>query len=292
MEVEKNLPPAIIGGAPDPGDGDDDSLALPNLPLVPQGSRALSTKTKTKFSKRARNVAKMFSDLNNRAMVVRRVGEMVLGRQRTSELMRSIVMKGGAMLGPMITRRAAQAILSLVPQIGSISSVVMNILPAVRTIGGLLARYLGLYDQRAVQLGLQLVRQGGLLENAVARLTELKEERDGARFNQAPAVMTQLIDKVGTVQTIAVPSVMHYGKLERMTPVERVRTVMALASRSAPISTRTHGIAVLRDNITDPALDNAADYKRATAKRRATRVNKIEHRRTNDPLNKFFQGNW
>ena len=287
MEVEKNLPPAIIGGAPDPGDGDDDSLALP---LVPQGSRALSTKTK--FSKRARNVAKMFSDLNNRAMVVRRVGEMVLGRQRTSELMRSIVMKGGAMLGPMITRRAAQAILSLVPQIGSISSVVMNILPAVRTIGGLLARYLGLYDQRAVQLGLQLVRQGGLLENAVARLTELKEERDGARFNQAPAVMTQLIDKVGTVQTIAVPSVMHYGKLERMTPVERVRTVMALASRSAPISTRTHGIAVLRDNITDPALDNAADYKRATANRRATRVKKIEHRRTNDPLNKFFQGNW
>lgn len=290
MEVEKNLPPALVGGEPDPGDGDDDSLALPNLPLVPRGSRALQTKTKT--SKRARNVAKMFSDLNNRAMVVRRVGEMVLGRQRTESLMRSIVMKGGAMLGPMITRRAAQALLSMVPQISSISSVVMNILPAVRTIGGLLARYLGLYDKRAVQLGLQLVRQGGLLENAVDRLTELKEERDGARFNQAPAVMTQLIDRVGTVQTIAVPSVMHYGKLERMTPVERVRTVMALASRSAPISTRTHGIAVLRDNITDPALDNAADYKRATAKRRATRVKKIEHRRTNDPLNKFFQGNW
>ena len=292
IDVEKNLPPALVGGEPDPGDGDDDSLALPNLPLVPQGSRALSTKTKTKFSKRARNVAKMFSDLNNRAMVVRRVGEMVLGRQRTESLMRSIVMKGGAMLGPMITRRAAQALLSMVPQISSISSVVMNILPAVRTIGGLLARYLGLYNNRSVQLGLQLTRQGGLLENAINRLMELKEERDGTRFNQAPAVMTQLIDQVGTIQAIAVPSVMHYGKLERMTPVERVRTVMALASRSAPISTRTHGIAVLRDNITDPALDNAADYKRATAKRRATRVKKIEHRRTNDPLNKFFQGNW
>lgn len=292
IDVEKNLPPAIVGGAPDPDYGDDDSSALPNLPLVPQGSRALSTKTKTKFSKRARNVAKMFSDLNNRAMVVRRVGEMVLGRQRTSELMRSIVMKGGAMLGPMISRRAAQAILSMVPKIGTISSVVMNILPAVRTIGGLLARYLGLYDNRAVQLSLQLSRQGGLLETAITRLMELKEERDGARFNQAPAVMTQLIDSVGTVQTITVPSVMHYGKLERMTPVERVRTVMSLASRSVPISTRTHGIAVLRDNITDPALDNAADYKRATAKRRATRVKKIEHRRTNDPLNKFFQGNW
>ena len=290
IDVEKNLPPSVVGGLPDPDDGDDDSLALPNLPLVPQGSRAL--RTKTKFSKRARNVAKMFSDLNNRALVVRRVGEMVLGRQRTSELMRSIVMKEGAMLGPLITRKAANAILSLVPKIGSISSVVMNILPAVRTIGGLLARYLGLYDQRAVQLGQQLVRQGGLLENAVARLTELKEERDRDRFNQAPAVMTQLIDNVGTVQAISVPSVMHYGKLERMTPAERVRTVMALASRSVPISTRTHGIAVLRDNITDPALDNAADYKRATAKRRATRIKKIEHRRTNDPLNKFFQGNW
>ena len=290
MEVEKNLPLAIVGGEPDPGAGDDDSLALPNLPLVPQGSRAL--RTKTKVAKRARNVAKMFSDLNNRALVVRKVGEMVLGRQRTSELMRAIVMKGGAMIGPMISRRAAQAIISLVPRISSISSVVMSILPAVRTIGGLLARYLGLYDKRSVQLGLQLSRQGGLLENAIARLTELKEVRDGDRFNQAPAVMTQLIDNVGTVQAIAVPSVMHYGKLERMTPVERVRTVMSLASRSSPISSRTHGIAVLRDNITDPALDNAADYKRATAKRRATRVKKIEHRRTNDPLNKFFQGNW
>ena len=255
---------------------------------MPQGSRAVLTKT----SKKARNVAKMLSDLNNRTMVVRRVGEMVLGSQRTASLMRSIVMKGGAMFGPMISRRAAQALLSMVPQISSISSVVMNILPAVRTIGGLLARYLGLYDNRTVQLGLQLSRQGGLLENAITQLMELKEERDSARFNQAPAVMTQLIDRVGTVQTIAVPSVMHYGKLERMTPVERVRTVMALASRSAPISTRTHGIAVLRDNIIDPALDNAADYKRATAKRRATRVKKIEHRRTNDPLNKFFQGNW
>ena len=288
MEVEKNLPLAIVGGEPDPGAGDDDSLALPNLPLVPQGSRAL--RTKTKVAKRARNVAKMFSDLNNRALVMRKVGEMVLGRQRTSELMRAIVMKGGAMIGPMISRRAAQAIISLVPRISSISSVVMSILPAVRTIGGLLARYLGLYDKRSVQLGLQLSRQGGLLENAIARLTELKEVRDGDRFNQAPAVMTQLIDNVG--QAIAVPSVMHYGKLERMTPVERVRTVMSLASRSSPISSRTHGIAVLRDNITDPALDNAADYKRATAKRRATRVKKIEHRRTNDPLNKFFQGNW
>ena len=287
MEIEKNLPLAIVGGEPDPGAGDDDSLALPNLPLVPRGSRALRTKTK-----RARSVAKMFSDLNNRALVVRKVGEMVLGRQKTSELMRAIVMKGGAMVGPMISRRAAQAIISLVPRISSISSVVMSILPAVRTIGGLLARYLGLYDRRSVQLGLQLSRQGGLLENAITRLMELKEERDGARFNQAPAVMTQFIDSVGTVQAIAVPSVMHYGKLERMTPVERVRTVMALASRSSPISTRTHGIAVLRDNITDPALDNAADYKRATAKRRATRVKKIEHRRTNDPLNKFFQGNW
>ena len=290
MEVEKNLPTTFVGGDPDPDSGDDDSLPLPNLPLVPRGSRAL--RTKTKVAKRVRNVAKMFNNLNNRVLVVRRIGEMAIGRQRTSELMRAIVMKGGALVGPMISRRAAQAILSLVPRISSISSVVMNILPAVRTIGGLLARYLGLYDERSVQIVLQLTRQGGLLENAITRLAELKEVRDRDRFNQAPAVITQLIDGVGTVQTITVPSVMHYGKLERMTPAERVRTVMSLASRSAPISNRTHGIAVLRDNITDPALDNAADYKRATAKRRADRVKKIEHRRTNDPLNKFFQGNW
>ena len=77
-----------------------------------------------------------------------------------------------------------------------------------------------------------------------------------------------------------------------MTPEERFRSVISLAARSEPISTRKHGIALIKKNITDAALDNAVDYKKATAKRRATRVKKIEHRRMNDPLNKFFQGNW
>ena len=188
--------------------------------------------------------------------------------------------------------RSARAVLSMVPHITGASSGVMNILSAVRIVGGLLARYIGLFNRRAAENNQQLVRQGGLIENAINQLMELREARDGERFNLAPAVMTQLMDRVGEVQTITIPAVMHYGKMERMTPVERVRTVMSLAGRSAPISTRTHGIAVLKKNITDPALDNAADYKRATAKRRATRVKKIEHRRTNDPLNKFFQGNW
>ena len=85
---------------------------------------------------------------------------------------------------------------------------------------------------------------------------------------------------------------MNYGRLEMMTPEERFRSVIPLAERSKPISTRKHGIALIKKNITDPALDNAVDYKKATVKRRATRVKKIEKRRTNDPLNKFFQGNW
>ena len=276
-EVEKDLPAAVVGRE------QDDDLELSGMQLVPQGSRALRTKTK---------VAKKNLSWANRSLVVRRVGEVVLGKQKTAALMNALVMRGGAMLGHALSRKAAQAVLSLVPQITEVSSGTMNILSAVRVVGGLLARYIGLFNRRASENNRQLVRQGDLIENALNRLMELREANDGERFNQAPAVMAQLMDQVGSVQTITLPTVMRYGKMERMTPVERLRSVMSLAGRSAPISTRTHGIAVLKKNITDPALDNAADYKRATAKRRATRVKKIEHRRTNDPLNKFFQGNW
>ena len=274
-EVERDLPAAVVGREQDEGD----------LELVPQGSRALSTKTKTKLSKRNFNWA-------NRSLVVRRVGEVVLGKQKTAALMNALVMRGGAMIGSSLSRKAARAVLAMVPHITGASSGFMNILSAVRIVGGLLARYIGLFSRRSAENNQQLVRQGGLIENAINRLMELREARDSDRFNQAPAVMTQLMGQVGSVQTITIPAVMHYGKMERMTPAERIRTVMSLAGRSSSISTRTHGIAVLKKNITDPALDNAADYKRATAKRRSIRVKNIEQRRTNDPLNKFFQGNW
>ena len=283
--VEKDLPMAVVGGGQASGD-----LDLPDLPLVSKGIRVLQTKTK--FSKSAHNVAKMFNDLNNKALVVRKVGEMVLGKEKTDELMRAMVMRGGSMAGHAISRTVARAVAPLVSRISNVSSATMSILSAIKTVGGLLARYIGMFNRRADENSQQLVRQNSLLEDAINRLMELREAHDSERFIQAPEVMNQLMDKVGEVQTITVPAVLHYGKLETMTPVERVRTVMSLAGRSAPISTRTHGIAVLKKNITDPALDNAADYKKATAKRRAARVKKIEHRRTNDPLNKFFQGNW
>ena len=284
--VEKDLPMAVVGGGA-PAGGD---LDLPDLPLVSKGIRALQTKTK--FSKSSQNVAKMFNELNKKAMVVRKVGEMVIGKEKTDELMRSMVMRGGSMVGHALSRTVARAVAPIVSRISNVSSTTMNILSAIKTVGGLLARYIGLFNKQADENTQQLIRQNGLLEDAINQLMELREAHDRERFIQAPEVMKQLMDNVGEVQTITVPAVLHYGKLETMTPVERVRTVMSLAGRSAPISTRTHGIAVLKKNITDPALDNAADYKRATAKRRATRVKKIEHRRTNDPLNKFFQGNW
>ena len=284
--VEKDLPMAVFGGGA-PAGGD---LDLPDLPFVSRGIRALQTKTK--FSKSAQNVAKMFNELNKKAMVVRKVGEMVIGKEKTDELMRSMVMRGGAMAGHALSRIVARAVSPIVSRINNVSSATMNILSAIKTVGGLLARYIGMFNKQADKNNQQLIRQNGLLEDAINQLMELREAHDRERFIQAPEVMKQLMDQVGEVQTITVPAVLHYGKLETMTPVERVRTVMSLAGRSAPISTRTHGIAVLKKNITDPALDNAADYKKATAKRRAARVKKIEHRRTNDPLNKFFQGNW
>lgn len=287
MEVEKNLALISAGGAPDPDDSDDDDFDEPPPRPVGTGFRG-------KWARRAKkthDVSKRVLNWKKRAKLVGKVGSMVLGRERTTALVNSLL-GGGAILGHMMSRRVASAIITSATGVGTIASAVLGILPAVKAISGYLARYLGMYDERSAETNRQLSRQTQLLEQAIARLTELRGAGDDVRFNRAPEVLKDLLNKIGEFKTATVPPVLRYGRLERMTPEERFRSVISLAGRSKPISLRTHGFVEIKKNIVDPALDNAADYKRATVKRRAARVNKIERRRMNDPLNKFFQGNW
>ena len=288
MEVEKNLSLISAGGAPDPDDDDDDDDDE-DVPMRPVG-----TGRRGKWAKRAKkthDVSKKILNWRKRAKLVGKIGGMVLGRERTATLLNGLF-GAGAMLGHVMSRRVATAIIASATGIGTIASAVLGILPAVKAISGYLARYLGMYDERSAETNRQLGRQTELLEQAIARLTELRGAGDGARFNQAPEVLRDLLNKIGEFKTTTVPPVLRYGRLERMTPEERFRSVISLAGRSKPISLRTHGFVEIKKNITDPALDNAADYKKATVKRRADRVKKIEKRRTTDPLNRFFQGNW
>lgn len=288
MEVEKNLALISAGGAPDPDDDDDDD----DFDEPPR--RPVGTGRRGKWARRVKKtheVSKKILNWRKRATLVGKVGSMVLGRERTAVLLNGLL-GGGAMLGHVMSRRVASAIIASATGIGTIASAVLGILPAVKAISGYLARYLGMYDERSAETNRQLGRQTELLEHAIARLTELRGADDGVRFNQAPAVLRDLLSKIGEFKTTTVPPVLRYGRLERMTPEERFRSVISLAGRSKPISLRTHGFVEIKKNITDPALDNGVDYKKATVKRRVDRVKKIERRRTNDPLNKFFQGNW
>lgn len=286
MEVEKNLALISAGGAPDPDDDDDDDDDVPMRP-VGTGHRGRWAQR----AKKTHDVSKKILTWKKRAKMVGKIGGMVLGRERTAVLLNGLL-GGGAMLGHVMSRRVASAIIASATGIGTIASAVLGILPAVKAISGYLARYLGMYEERSAETNRQLGRQTELLEQAIARLTELRGAGDGARFNQAPEVLRDLLSKIGEFKTNYVPPVLRYGRLERMTPEERFRSVISLAGRSKPISLRKHGFVEIKKNIVDPALDNAKDYKRATIKRRADRVKKIEKRRTTDPLYRFFQGNW
>ena len=282
-------PPPPPGGDPVPMEFDVDAPSF-----IPSSRKVVVSNRRGKVARAAKkthDVSKKLLTWKSRVALVGKLGSRILGRARTATLLNGLL-GGGAVLGHVMGPRLVTAIVGAATGIGSLVSIANSILPAVKAISGYLAKYLAKYDERSSETNRQLTRQTELLETAIARLTELRGVPDGDRFNRAPGILRDLLSNIGEFKPIVLPPVMNYGRMEMMTPEERFRSVMSLAERSKPISTRKHGIAVLKKNITDPALDNAIDYKKATVKRRATRVKKIEHRRTNDPLNKFFQGNW
>ena len=274
-------PPLPPGGDPVPMEFDVDAPSF-----VPSRRGKVA-----RAAKKTHEVSKKILSWKSRVALVGKFSSKILGRARTATLLNGLI-GGGAVLGHVLGPKLVTAIVGAATGIGSLVSIANSILPAVKAISGYLAKYLAKYDERSSETNRLLGRQTELLETAIARLTELRGAPDGERFNRAPGILRDLLSKIGEFKPIVLPPVMNYGRFEMMTPEERFRSVIPLAERSKPISTRKHGIALIKKNITDPALDNAVDYKKATVKRRATRVKKIEHRRTNDPLNKFFQGNW
>ena len=296
--VVNRIKAAAGGGAPPPpppgGDTVPMEFAVDAAPFVPSSKKVVVSNRRGKVARAAKKtheVSKKLLTWKSRVALVGKLGSRILGRARTATLLNGLL-GGGAVLGHVMGPKLVTAILGAATGIGSLVSIASGILPAVNAISGYLAQYLAKYDERSSETNRQLGRQTVLLETAIAQLTELRGVPDGDRFNRAPGILRDLLSKIGEFKPIVVPPVMNYGRMEMMTPEERFRSVIPLAARSKPISTRKHGIALIKKNITDPALDNAVDYKKATIKRRATRVKKIEHRRTNDPLNKFFQGNW
>lgn len=293
--VVSRMKAAAGGGAPPPPpDGDPVPMEfdVDAKPFIPSRKVVVSKRKKVaRAAKKTHEVSKKLLTWKSRVALVGKLGSRILGRNRTATLLNGLL-GGGAVLGHVMGPRLLTAVVGAATGIGSLVSIVGSILPAVKAISGYLAKYLQKYDERSSETNRQLTRQTELLETAIARLTELRGVPDGDRFNRAPGILRDLLSKIGEFKPIVLPPVMNYGRMEMMTPEERFRSVISLAERSKPISTRKHGIALIKKNITDPALDNAVDYKKATVKRRATRVKKIEHRRTNDPLNKFFQGNW
>ena len=296
--VVNRMKAAAGGGAPPPLPPDGDPAPIEfnvDAPSFVPSSRKLVVSNRrgkvARAAKKTHEVSKKLLTWKSRVALVGKLGSRLLGRARTATLLNGLL-GGGAVLGHVMGPRLVTAIVGAATGIGSLVSIATSILPAVKAISGYLAKYLAKYDERSSETNRQLGRQTELLETAIARLTELRGAPDGDRFNRAPGILRDLLSNIGEFKPIVLPPVMNYGRLEMMTPEERFRSVISLAARSEPISTRKHGIALIKKNITDPALDNAVDYKKATVKRRATRVKKIEHRRMNDPLNKFFQGNW
>lgn len=294
--VVTRMKAAAGGGAPPPPPPGDSGLIVFNkdAPSYVPSSKAVVPSRRGKVARAAKkthDVSKKVLTWKKRVALVGKLGSRILGRARTATLLNGLI-GGGAVLGHVMGPRLLTAIVGAATGIGSLVSIANSILPAVKAISGYLAKYLAKYDERSSETNRQLTRQTVLLETAIARLTELRGAPDGDRFNRAPGILRDLLSNIGEFKPIVLPPVMNYGRFEMMTPEERFRSVIPLAERSKPISTRKHGIALIKKNITDPALDKAVDYKKATVKRRADRVKKIEHRRTNDPLNKFFQGNW
>ena len=282
-------PPLPPGGDPVPMEFDVDAPSF-----VPSSRKVVVSNRRGKVARAAKKthaVSKKLLTWKSRVALVGKLGSRILGRNRTATLLNGLL-GGGAVVGHMMGPKLLTAVVGAATGIGSLVSIANSILPAVKAISGYLAKYLQKYDERSSETNRLLGRQTDLLETAIAQLTELKGASDGDRFNRAPGILRDLLSKIGEFKPIVVPPVMNYGRMEMMTPEERFRSVISLAARSEPISTRKHGIALIKKNITDPALDKGVDYKKATVKRRAARVKKIEQRRTNDPLNKFFQENW
>lgn len=147
--------------------------------------------------------------------------------------------------------------------------------------------------------------QAATITNQLANFTKILDEmrekinqnggqRGAQGFNAPIMIVQQVADGLNNLKPIAVPPVIDYGRIQYMTPPERIRELKSLAAQPKwRTKTRTgHGLVPIKSKLVDPALDEGRDVRRTTKARRVARVKKIEKRRTRDPLDLFLQGTY
>ena len=133
-----------------------------------------------------------------------------------------------------------------------------------------------------------------VLDQVRLELNQNRDQRGAQGFNMPIIIAQQVAEGLNNLKPIAVPPVIDYGRIQFMTPPERIRELKSLAAQPKRITkTRTgHGVVPLKSKLVDPALDEGRDVRRTTKARRVARVKKIERRRMRDPLDLFLQGTY
>lgn len=149
-------------------------------------------------------------------------------------------------------------------------------------------------NSQAGVIAKQLADFGKVLEQVRSELNQNRDQRGAQGFNMPILVVQQVTEGLNNLRPIAVPPVIDYGRIQFMTPAERIRELKSLAAQPKRITkTRSgHGMVPLKSKLVDPALDEGRDVRRTTKARRVARVKKIEKRRMRDPLDLFLQGKY
>ena len=156
----------------------------------------------------------------------------------------------------------------------------------------------GWYEARANGQAEIIAKQlddfGKILEQVRTEIAQNRDQRGPQGFNMPIMVVQQVTDGLNNLKPISVQPVVDYGRIQFMTPADRIRELKSLAAQpQRKTKTRTgHGMVPLKSKLIDPALDEGRDVRRTTKARRVARVKKIERRRTRDPLDLFLQGTY
>ena len=156
----------------------------------------------------------------------------------------------------------------------------------------------GWYEARANGQAEVIAKQlgdfGKILEQVRTEIAQNMDQRGPQGFNMPIMVVQQVAEGLNNLKPIAVQPVVDYGRIQFMTPTDRIRELKSLAAQPQQrTKSRTgHGMVPLKSKLIDPALDEGRDVRRTTKARRVARVKKIERRRTRDPLDLFLQGTY
>ena len=147
---------------------------------------------------------------------------------------------------------------------------------------------------QASVLTAQLADFSKILEQVRTEIAQNRDQRGLQGFNMPITVVQQITDGLNNLKPIAVQPVVDYGRIQFMTPTDRIRELKSLAAQPQQrTKSRTgHGMVPLKSKLIDPALDEGRDVRRTTKARRVARIKKIERRRTRDPLDLFLQGTY